>query len=311
MGFQKIIAGIFTLLLLSACSDPNIPIIERETAAIRNQISDLKVRLNDKSLTNAVVLKTYIDKTKITNPEYLSVLDALAVQHTPRNSGVKALEERLANIHAVLAKNNMTSDDAISELANLKLASQPNIFNDSLVDEINTVAALSNGALQPLNLPEGTTNKPGENLIGNPTYGRWRHNPGGSFWEWYGMYSMFGHVFGMPTYDRWYYNRPWSYGYDVYNNRYGSSRWKFNETNTMNRNYARVRSYGRSTNRKASSYASRNNNHAKIRAIGNGGTLNATRRKTASFGPSATRKSSPYASSSRSGTRSRSSRGGK
>lgn len=308
---KTIFIGIMTLFLLSGCSDPNVPIIERETKIIENQIAGLKSALNNNTVPNAVILKTYIEKTKISHPEYNDVLAALMRQTNAQSSGVAKLEDRLNTIHVNLSNGVMTSEDAVLELANLMLASRSDIFNDSLVDEINTVAALSGGLLLPIDQPAGEQPTPGAHLVGNPNYGEWRSSALGSFWQWYGMYSMFNNVFGRPAYDRWYYDRPWSYGYDVYNNRYGSSRWKYNENQTMSRNYERIRSYGRSTNRKASNYAIRGNRQTQIRANGEGSRLSDTRRKTASYGPSATRKSSPYASSSRSGTRSRSSRGGK
>ena len=313
MTFKSIFAGIITLLLLSGCSDPNAPIIERESAAIKIQITDLKSSLDNGTLPNATILKTYISKTKASHPEYAGVLLALAPNATSQSSGITRLEGRLAEVHSSMATNAITSDEAVNELANLKAASRADIYNDSLVDEINTVASLSGGVLLPIDQPNSdAAMTPGSNLVGNPKYGSWNNrSSGSSFWVWYGQYSMFRAVFGRPGYSSWYYNRPWSHGYDVYNNRYGSRRWKANESGTLNRNYSQVRSYGRANNRKPSSYAGRNNSKSKIRAVGRGSSLSSTRRQTATYGPSATRKSSSYASSSRSGTRSRSSRGGK
>lgn len=311
MFAKRIIIGLIALFLLVSCSDPNLPKIESKTETIKTQISALKTSLDERTLVNAAILESYIVKTKASNPEYENILKALGRQHTSENSGVAKLEERLAAIHKDLGSGALTSGGALVELENLKLASDQDTFNDSLVDEINTVAALSNGALQPLNQPEGQEPKAGANLVGNPTYGRWQHRGGSSFWVWYGQYSMFRSVFGRPLYSSWYYNRPWSYGYDVYHNNYGSRRWKQSESQTLNQNYNKVREYGRTTNRKPSNYANRANSKVKARTSGRGDSLSSTRRRTATYGPSASKKASPYSSSSRSGTRSRSRRGGK
>lgn len=311
MFAKRIIIGLVALFLLVSCSDPNLPKIDSKTEIIKSQITDLKSSLDERTLVNAAILESYIVKTKASNPEYESILTALSRQYTSKNSGVAKLEERLAAAHKDLGSGVLTSGEALAELENLKLASDKDTFNDSLVDEINTVAALSNGALKPLNQPEGKELKAGANLVGNPTYGRWRQGGGSSFWVWYGQYSMFRSVFGRPRYSSWYYNRPWSYGYDVYNNNYGSRRWKQSENQTLNQNYNKVREYGRTTNRKPSNYANRANSKVMARPSGRGNSLSSTRRRTASYGPSASKKASPYSSSSRSGTRSRSSRGGK
>ena len=311
MFAKRIIIGLIALFLLVSCSDPNLPKIASKTEVIKAQISDLKSSLNDKTLVNAAILENYLVKTRASNPEYENILTALSRQYTSENSGVVKLEERLAAIHKNLSSSVLTSNDALAELEDLKQASDKDIFNDSLIDEINTVAALSNGALQPMDQPEGQETKAGANLDGNPTYGRWQHGGGNSFWVWYGQYSMFRSVFGGPRYSSWYYNRPWSYGYDVYHNNYGSWSWKHSETLTLDRNYKQVREYGRTNNQKPSSYATRRNSKVKARPSGRGKTLSSTRIKTASYGPAPLRKASPYASSSRSGTRSRSRSGGK
>lgn len=305
MIIRYIIFGIFSLILLSSCSDPNAPIIENETKLVQLQVDGIKQDLSAGTMVNAAILKSYIDKTLVSNPEYKAILTGLAKQYTINNSNLLSLEKRLAAI-----PNTSPSSDAVQDLANLKLASNKDIFNQTFIDEINTVAALSNGALKPLNVPDGKPTQAGQNLVGNPSYGKWQTTSSGSIWAWYGQYAFFSSLFRPPYYNSWYYNRPWSYGYDRYNNNYGSRSWKKNEVKTMDNNYSKVREYGKNTNRKPSAYASRTNSSVKASATGKGSSLSSVRSSTAKNGPSA-RKSSPYSSSSRSGTRSRSSRGGK
>ena len=305
MIIRNAIFGLFALVLLSSCSDPNAPIIANESKVVRQQIDELKQGLSAGTIVNAAILKSYIDKTLISNPEYKDILASLAVQYTVKNGNLVSLEKRLVDV-----ANVKQSVDAVADLANLKLASSKNIFNQTFMDEINTVAALSNGALQLLNLPESMELGAGQNLVGNPTYGKWQSSNGGSFWVWYGQYTFFSSLFRHPFYSSWYYNRPWSYGYDRYNNNYGSRSWKNSETKTLDKNYKKVREYGKANNKKPSAFATRRNGKVKASATGKGATLSSVRKSTAKLGPSA-RKSSPYSSSSRSGNRSRSSRGGK
>ena len=63
-------------------------------------------------------------------------------------------------------------------------------------------------------------------MIGNPAYGRWVNNDGISFWEFYGMYSMFNNIFGTRHvyFNDWDRHRPYSYYQDVGVDRYGSYR---------------------------------------------------------------------------------------
>lgn len=37
---------------------------------------------------------------------------------------------------------------------------------------------------------------PGYRYVGNERYGRWRRDSSGSFWEFYGKYALFSHIFG-------------------------------------------------------------------------------------------------------------------
>lgn len=57
---------------------------------------------------------------------------------------------------------------------------------------------------------------PGMAMVGNQKYGQWKtDNSGNKFWEWYGQYMFYSHIFGL--------NRPYYYGYgewDTWNRGY-------------------------------------------------------------------------------------------
>ena len=68
-------------------------------------------------------------------------------------------------------------------------------YNNSLIDMINALATISDGVLLKIN---GSTN--GENLIGNPSYGRWTNHNGVSVWTWFAGYMLFKNIFATSPY---------------------------------------------------------------------------------------------------------------
>lgn len=310
MFIRNLMIGFVSLFLLTAC-DPMTEKIKTEIVVATENIDLLKSKFDNGELPNALILKTYIQKTKATNPDFMDVLNGFVVQATSKNTGIVELEKRVASVEPNVVDGKWDEEIALAELYNIRQAANVDVFNKSLIDEINTVAALSNGALSSLDISdEDAKAEPGKNLIGNPKYGQWQSSSNGSFWVWFATYSYFSNRYNRSYYHGWYYNRPWSYGYDNYYNNYGSRGWKSNETSVMDKNYTKVREYGKNNNRKPTAYSSRNNSKVKAAPAGKGQALSSVRKSTAQYGTTA-RKSSPYSSSSRSGSRSSSSRGGK
>ncbi len=119
------------------------------------------------------------------------------------------------------------------EFSAIQVAADPALFSMMLTDPINVLADMSNGKLARVEAmsKEATlqTNQSGDygagsQLVGNPNYGNWRQNSQGrSFWEWYGMYSLFSNMFRPPIYyGGWAGNRGYSYYSDYGRNYYTS-----------------------------------------------------------------------------------------
>ncbi|PCJ32036.1 MAG: hypothetical protein COA99_16675, partial [Moraxellaceae bacterium] len=95
------------------------------------------------------------------------------------------------------------------------LSGPANVLSDMSEGRLPRVNAISRKAEQS----QGASKQEvGQQLVGNPSYGNWRtHSSGRSFWEWYGMYSMFSNFYPSRYnyYDRWSSRRGYSYYNDV------------------------------------------------------------------------------------------------
>ncbi|MCK4841733.1 MAG: hypothetical protein KAT04_07595, partial [Methylococcales bacterium] len=125
------------------------------------------------------------------------------------------------------------------------------VFNDALIDLVNTMAELSDGQLDTVSIPKdsqaanarGEVITPGSYLVGNPGYGEYRQdNSGRSFWHWYGQYAFFRSMFGGGYYNRspiyyndWNRRSHYSYYNDYGRQSYGSN-YDRNRTSQRNSN---------------------------------------------------------------------------
>ena len=118
-----------------------------DAALIERQIDTLNKKLDKRELRNAIILDTYIKKTYDIKPELKELLDNLKTEIEPNNSRIKDYKDRLN-----VVKNNPKSlgrkEDVLSELTSLSSATNHEIYNDSLIDLINTTADLSDGKLK-------------------------------------------------------------------------------------------------------------------------------------------------------------------
>ncbi|MFQ5535401.1 MAG: hypothetical protein ACE5EM_11335 [Sphingomonadales bacterium] len=289
------------LLVLGACGDPTTEAIGVLTRTVDTQINQLNGKLQAGEIRNAVMLRSYVGQVKAKRPEFGELLDNLARDAKADGPAIQRLRERW---EVATTKPEQIGDKFAvkEELTALKTATTPEIFNETLIDIINVVADLSDGALPRLNQQardaRDAENGPGSHLVGNPQYGRWQSSGGQSFWMWYGMYRMFGDIWGRPYYyHRWHYNRPWSYYNDYGRGLYSSRADRANRSRVAQVNDRAVKQYGAQTRRNPSVYSSRvNRNHTPSRAT--------------SQARANARRGSSYAASHRSSSRSRG-RGGK
>ncbi len=305
---------LITVLLLSGCGNR---FVEQLTGPHQRAVSNveyLKQQLDDKQLVNALLIDKYATQLSQSKPEYADIATLLRKEATSQGKAYTGLTKRLAAVN-LEPTSEQSANTSLNELSLIQAGADAYEFNSSLADVVNTLASLSDGELAVINVPASKidTAQKSNALVGNPSYGNWKQDSSGrSFWEWYGMYSMFSNVFGGRSYyDSWS-SRP---SYSYYNN-YGRSRWGSNSD--ISRNYNLSKRYPSKYNRPSSStkqrYAttsSRSSSYAASKAGSSsfGTKSTSTGYKSASSG----NRSSSYGSSSRSSSysSSRSSRSGK
>jgi len=200
-------------------------------------VSQLKSYIDKDLVKNAVLLKTYADVAKKDKPELTEIFDALALDATTKGPLYKELKARLdeARVLSTVApgRGQQAVANVEKELSLISEAARPAIYNMMLTDPINVIADMSDGKLSRVEAmskeasiqASGTSNTgAGNQLVGNPNYGHWSTGSGGtSFWAWYGMYSMFGHLYSRPIYySNWGAGRHYSYYNDYGRSHYTS-----------------------------------------------------------------------------------------
>jgi hypothetical protein len=218
--------------LLIACGDGRPEQLQANTRTAEYLTTNLGENLDTNALGNASILSEYGRLLGQDKPQLKPLLTQLSRDATRQGPMYQGLLQRLKT----LKEQPQVLGDIEAQLfesENLIAASDPALFNDALSDPINVIADLSDGKLarvnaiskqQSLQANAAADNGAGSQLVGNPGYGQWQTNSGGtSFWQWYGMYSMFSALTPNRTrYDSWSSRRDYSYYNDVGRNRYTS-----------------------------------------------------------------------------------------
>lgn len=307
------------LLLLSGCGNDYAQQIQKNSSTVEQRLNDLGKSLDRKQLTNTKIVDIYAKKLSLINPDLQPVADALANDATRQGTLYQGLLQRLQKINRN-PENKQQFELASQSLMSINAGADPIIFNDALIDLINTMAELSGGQLNTISIPKdsqaanvrGETITPGSYLIGNPGYGEYRQdNSGRSFWHWYGQYAFFNSLFRGSSYNRYptYYNnwnsRPhYSHYRDYGRNTYGSrqDRYQTAQRDTKMRNNGQTpakpkKQYGSVQGRqRASTYSRQTTGSGKKYGSTNGGARHAdksvSKRSSSYFGSRSTTRSS-------------------
>lgn len=312
MSIVRILLMLPMIFMLSGCFDREQEQINSFKPIVESRISSLQMKLKSGQIRNAVLLKAYASKLRGIKPDLTELCKAFELDAYPNGPAIKGFKERLQIVNFNPASFG-SKKAIIEELKALGIAVHPEIYNNSLVDVINTLSELSEGALPKISEPKGKkqdekNNGSGSRLVGNPTYGNWQTSNGQSFWVWYGQYSMFRSLWGRPYYyHSWYYNRPWSYYNDHGRSMYSSRSQRTRNSSLKTTNQRKLKEYGAKSGRNYSTYSATKAN-SKFKPA----TSSSSRRSNSSYQTkTSSRNSSPYSASHRTGTRSRSSFGGK
>ena len=234
-----LIWSLFVALLLQGCSNEYANNLQQNKTQVEMQMSNLGKQLDSNQLANARLITAYADKLTASKPELESVAKLMAKDATTEGALYQGLKKRLAQVPNTV-NNKHEYVPAHQELQSLLAATDPVIFNDSLLDVVNTLADLSDGELPRISIPrdadvanvKGSGEVAGSYLVGNPAYGEWKTDSSGrSFWEYYGMFRLFSDLFTGPGYHRgpiyyddWTRGRPrYSYHRDYGRSTYGSA----------------------------------------------------------------------------------------
>ncbi|MGB0747394.1 MAG: hypothetical protein ACPGO3_01490 [Magnetospiraceae bacterium] len=260
MRWTSPIVAALALLVTTACSDPNIDEIKQLSAELNKDIVAVGDKLDQDVLPYDKKLTEYATKAKELLPDRAKDIDWLAAAGTKtRNPILKDLQARSNRILRNVNQNRVDSAQAVTWMRLLTEAATEKNVDAGLVDEINTIAAMTKGALKPLDVPEDKVGLPGDRLVGNSHYGQWtRTSSGSTYWYWHPIYAPIMGP-GRWSYSGWYYDRPWSYRYDRYQNRYGSATWRQSEVGRMSSSWGSIKQYGKQTGRTPSSFATRTN----------------------------------------------------
>jgi len=222
-------------LLLHGCGEEQKIKEQLEKAEQHAQLSINRLRdaLNDGHVTNASVLKSYSKNIASNYPEYKDLAIQLGLDAGTSGPLFSNLSRRLDD--AIKYPDVfVTWQERYQELRSLSQASDISVFSDALSDPANVLSDMSEGRLPRVNAisrkaeqSQGASKQEvGQQLVGNPSYGNWRtHSSGRSFWEWYGMYSMFSNFYPSRYnyYDRWSSRRGYSYYNDVEQRRFATA----------------------------------------------------------------------------------------
>jgi len=222
------------LLLMSGCGNRYEEQLREAHKNVSASLTHLKNQLDNRQLTNALLIEKYANAIIRLKPNYADIGKLLKKEATPQGQAYTGLSKRLAAVILVPTSTEEASYN-LQELQLINSGAEVLEFNNSLADVVNTLASLSEGQLALINVPASQVAGARKNnaLVGNPSYGGWqRDSSGTSFWAWYGMYSMFGNVFGGRSYYNSWSSRP---HYSYYGN-YGRSRWGSDVDVSRNRN---------------------------------------------------------------------------
>jgi len=222
-------------LFLQGCGNRYADEVQQYHATAEKQMALLKQQLDGRQLSNALLTQTYADTLAKNQPSLAPIAQALKRDATSNGGMYQNFANRLKDVN-LTPEREADYQLAIEELNNITVGSDPVVFNDSLLDQVNTLADLSQGQLARINVPKGEAAQnlkdgknavPGSYLVGNPSYGSFKQDSSGqSFWAWYGQYAMLRSVIGMfqgPIYARDWYSQPrYSYYNDYGRNSYGS-----------------------------------------------------------------------------------------
>ncbi len=275
--------------------------LEQTLSLAQQRIQELEQAMTRGELRNARLIGQYAEKVASERPDLKEIIATLRQEPTKQGQLFKRLQRRIEQVRQLEASYG---DPAVllAEAQSIVDAADPAVFDMALADVVNVLADMSGGKLprvgvieksRELGVNDAKDYGSGSQLVGNPNYGHWSNQGGTSFWEWYGMYSLFSNLTGgnRVYYNDWNRHRTYSFYQDRIADRYGSPltrrKWGRNWSSSFQKSSGR----DFSRPRKKSSFS---------RSAGTGGRTGSSRfgtsgnSKRSAFGAGSFRRSSSY-----------------
>lgn len=314
----RIAVVVALVVALSACGGESLRNrIDAAIVRLESAVARLGEDLDAGRVRNAALIRQYAQRIRDAQPDLRELVDVLANEGTRRGTMYRSLETRLDDVRAALPDPSARDEayvGAVDELNSLARAVDPAEFDRALADPLNVLADLSGGTLPRVDAISASASQRanaatelgvGGQLVGNPNYGQWRTDSGGSsFWVWYGQFALMQSLMGPRIgYGAWAGGRDYSYYHDYGRSNYtspsarqrqsqveNSARRKFSsEGRTFRSPYARQRQ-GASSNVARAKFASAGRRSstgavrtragtASVRGFGGGGSRGPSRGK--------------------------------
>ncbi len=216
---------------LSGCASKQAQweqLLEQGRQRTASDLQRLQQHLEAGHIRNATLLRMYARHIKKNSPQMAEIADTLALDASAEGPLYQGLARRLEDVSQDIQTAPSRGEQAVlqaaGELESIRMAAAPENFDAALSDPVNVLADMSGGELgrvesmakeASLRANNAKDFGTGSQLIGNPNYGQWRQRSDGtSFWEFYGMYSMFSNIIGAVSYGDWARYRNYSYYHD-------------------------------------------------------------------------------------------------
>lgn len=233
-------AALLAVLMLVGCGDGGLRArVDDAVARVDGAIERLGKELDGTGLRNAQLIRQYAARVAEQKPDLRDLVRVLEREGTRDGALYQGLTTRLADLRASLPAENAKPEAyaaVADELNGLFAAADPGEFDRALADPLNVLADLSDGALPRVDAVSASASRqansatntgPASQLVGNPNYGQWRTDSGGSsFWVWYGQFALIRDLLGGPRvgYGAWAGGRDYSYYHDYGRRNYTSPR---------------------------------------------------------------------------------------
>ncbi len=268
-----------------------------------DEVNSMLLRLREdlarNRVRNAALILSYADSIARAKPDLKQLADVLRREGTTDGRLYQGLRKRLKDNRTAFPPPDAPAkayEPILAEYASLRAAADPAEYSRALSDPLNALADMSDGKLPRVDSISASASRsanaadsqgPGSQLVGNPHYGSWRADSGGSsFWVWYGQYALISNLMGGRRigYGGWSGRRDYSYYHDWGRDNYtspsdrrrqtqvdSSARRKFSsEGRTFRSPYARQRQGASSRVVSQKAFASRQGGASSMRGFGGG-----------------------------------------